>query len=153
MIIRTYFDQFERVKRFLNRIENQERNSTEYDDDLWSFFQNCLHLRDWIINDTSINITSSEVKKYVKNNEELRICSDLAIKSKHMECTRTNYDNADITNRSVTIYAPCMNTNEKGTSTCEHTITLKDGRKRVALDVARKAVEAWENFLKDNGLM
>jgi len=50
----SYLEQFRRVKRFLKRIGNQDRDATKYDDDLWGFFQNCWHLKDWIKNDPQI---------------------------------------------------------------------------------------------------
>lgn len=155
------FEQFERVKRYLKRIENQDRDSTEYDDDLWSFFQNCHHLKDWIINDTDIpdevkgieTKVGGNIEKFVSNNEELRICADLANRSKHLELTRNSREDAKVTNRNTRIYVPLVGSDSTGTSTCEHIITLRDGSKRIALDVARKAVKAWESFLSENNLI
>jgi len=144
----SFRDQFSRVQRFLRRIEDQDRDSTEYDDDLWSFFQNCHHLRDWIIYDSDVgDIIKKKVSEFAKINEELRICADLANRSKHLRLTRNVREDARVTNRSVTIDLGL------GTSTCEHTITLKDGSKREALDVARMAVEAWKQFLSGEGLI
>jgi hypothetical protein len=139
-------EQLERVKRFLNRIEDQDRDSTQYDDDLWSFFQNCYHLKDWIRNDPVVpNQVKRTVEEFVRRNDELRICADLANRSKHLKLDRPR-DDAKITSRSVIV---CVG----GISTCEHAITLRDGSKRIALDVARKAVDAWESFLSKNGLI
>ena len=49
-----YHEQFERVGRFLHRIRRDDRESVEYLDDLWAFFQNAWHLKDWIMNDSSL---------------------------------------------------------------------------------------------------
>jgi len=147
-----FLKQFERVKRYLRRIENQDRDSTEYDDDLWSFFLHCYHLKDWIKNDTEVAVEIRQtVEDFVNKNEALRICADLANRSKHLRLDRVR-DDAKITSRSVTIYPPTAGSDSVGTSTCEHTITFRDGKKRIALDVAREAVEAWERFLLDKGL-
>lgn len=58
-----------------------------------------------------------------------------------------------LTSRDVKILVPTAGSDSVGTSTCEHIITLGDGRTRIALDVARKAVEAWKGFLSDNKLI
>ena len=149
-----FLEQFERVKRYLKRIENQDRDSTEYDDDLWSFFLNCYHLKDWIRNDPEVEEEiRGGVEEFVSGNEELRICADLANRSKHLKLDRFVRDDARITSRNVIVYAPTAGSDSTGTSTCEHTITLRDGHKRIALDVARKAVEAWGCFLSDKRLI
>jgi len=149
-----FLDQFNRVKRFLNRIEAQDRDSTAYDDDLWAFFQNCYHLKDWIKNDPSVGYDiRNGVEVFVNNNKELRICADLANRSKHLELDKHIRDDAKITSRNVTISVLTAGSDSEGTTTCEHVITLGDGSKHLALDIARQAVKAWERFLSDKGLI
>ena len=47
-----YIAQLKRVRRYLEKIQNRVRKSwDDYDDDFWSFFQNCWHLKDWIRNE------------------------------------------------------------------------------------------------------
>ncbi|MBA7587703.1 hypothetical protein ES708_29737 [subsurface metagenome] len=154
----TFLKQFERVKRYLNKIEDQDRDSTAYDDDLWSFFQNCHHLKDWIKNDPDVadevkGEKGTRIEEFVGSNRGLRICADLANRSKHSELTRSSRVDAKVTSRNTTIYVPTAGSDSVGTTTCEHTITLGDGSKRIALDVARKAVKAWESFLSENKLI
>lgn len=149
----TVIEQYKRVKRYLNRLEHQDRDSTEYDDDLWAFFQNCYHLKDWIKNDPSVRADiASKVEGFVNNNLELRICSDLANRIKHLSLDRVR-EEAEVTNRNVNIEVPLVGSDILGTSTCEHVITLGDGSKHIALDVARKAVENWTRFLSDKELL
>lgn len=153
-----FSEQFERVKRSLEKIENQDRDSTAYDDDLWHFFQDCHHLKDWIINDPNVpekikGENGDNIERFINSSEELQICADLANRSKHLELNRAPRIGAKVTSRSVTIYPPTAGSDSVGTSTCEHTITLEDGSKRIALDVAKKAVKAWESFLSRNKLI
>lgn len=149
-----YLEQFERVKRFLKRIENQDRDSTDYDDDLWSFFQNCHHLKDWIKNDPNIEGAEDEVEEFVKSQEDLKICRDLAVRSKHLDLwPMPNGFNAEVISRHVNIYAPVAGSREVGTSTRECIIALEGRPTRIALDVAGKAVEAWRKFLSDKYLI
>ncbi len=152
----SYLEQFARVQRFLKRIENQDRDSNDYDDDFWSFFQNCWHLKDWIKYDDSI---SSDICKSIEegalNFLSLRICADLCNRSKHLKLTRNIREDAKITSRNTTVNAPTLSMNNennaklKCASTCEHIITLQDGSEFVALEIARQAVKDWESLLSE----
>jgi len=168
-----FMEQFERTKRSLKKIENQDRDSTDYDDDLWHFFQDCYHLKDWIKNDLSVpevikGTKGKKVENYINKNKELQICADLANRSKHLELTDSrNNINAEVTNRNVTIQVPTLHvtlshdrkniinsySDSPGKTTQELIITLSDGTKYNALNVARKAVELWGKYLSDNGLL
>lgn len=149
-----FLEQFNRVERYLKKIEDQDRDSTAYDDDLWSFFQSCYHLKDWIKNDPYVaGEIQRTVEGFVNGNEDLRICADLANRSKHLDLDKNIREDAKVTSRNVKILVPTAGSDSVGTSTCEHIITLGDGRTRIALDVARKAVEAWKGFLSDNKLI
>lgn len=89
-------EQFERSKRYLNRVRNiysgilspigHDRDS--YDDDVISFFIHCYHVRDWIIHLNKIGITARQVDQFINDHVPLRICADLANGSKHCQLTR-----------------------------------------------------------------
>jgi hypothetical protein len=46
-----YQDQLARIRRFLARVENLSvaENQVGYEDMLFTFFQHCWHLKDWIM--------------------------------------------------------------------------------------------------------
>ncbi|MDE1464137.1 hypothetical protein [Spartinivicinus poritis] len=49
-------EQLERVKRSLDRVKNNKNKSVaDYRGDLYHFFQDCYHLKDWIKNYSTIN--------------------------------------------------------------------------------------------------
>ncbi len=105
--------------------------------------------------DDSVQIEIKEnIEKRVEGIASLRICADLCNRSKHLMLTKTIREDAQVTERSVIVHAPVlsMDNNEnaklKCTSTYEHVVTLGDGSKRVALEVARQAVKDWEKLLK-----
>jgi hypothetical protein len=82
--------QFERVARTFQRVlDNQNRNPVEYEDDVWSFFQNCWHLKDWIKNDSQgvAKATRHKIDVEVKSYPALVMMGDLANKSKNLELT------------------------------------------------------------------
>lgn len=144
-------EQFDRVKRMLLRIENQDRGSNEYDDDLWSFFQNCWHLKDWIKNDSYLAPKISEnIEQEVKAYEAIMICADLANRSKHLKLNNKRRG-AQVVQRNVTIKmkSPIHSTEETiCSSECCHVISLDDGSTLVALDVAKQAVNEWEKIFR-----
>ena len=83
-----YMEQLNRVRRMLERINrNQNRSADDYGDDVWSFFQNCWHLKDWIKNDPHIPIHGS-IEDLVKTSPPLMICADLANGTKHLKFDR-----------------------------------------------------------------
>jgi len=71
--------------RFLRRVEKEEGDSTAQLDNLFSFFQNCWHLKDWIKNDDSISKrVRNAVVREVEHTDRLLYCADLANGSKHL---------------------------------------------------------------------
>ncbi|MFC1689812.1 hypothetical protein ACFL07_09205 [Pseudomonadota bacterium] len=82
--------QFNRVQRaFLRVLDNQNRKLVDYEDDVWSFFQNCWHLTDWIKNDTQgvAKATRGKIGVEVKSYPALMIIGELTNKSKNLEVT------------------------------------------------------------------
>ncbi len=84
-----YTDQLERLKRSywrLSQIDNgREHNmhSENYRDELYTFFLNCYHLKDWLKNDASFHINASAVEDYINNNNDLKLCADICNSHKH----------------------------------------------------------------------
>ena len=82
--------QFERVARTFQRVlNNQNRDPVEYEDDVWSFFQNCWHLKDWIKNDSQgvAKATRQKIDVEVNSRPALVMMGELANKSKNLELT------------------------------------------------------------------
>lgn len=142
-----WISQYERMQRAYARLLNKYRSSIDYDDDLRHYFQDCLHLRDWIHYDKTLplNITKS-ISDEFKAIKLLRIVSDLAIGCKHIEHTRTDLEGAYVTNISVTI------TPGQGSESF-HIITLGDGSKLSGQDIAKESYAAWDTLLKKLGLI
>lgn len=141
--------QWQRVLRFLERIDGpQGGSSDDYDDDLISFFMHCWHLKDWIKYDVNVDErVRKKIEDEVEKKPNLIMCADLANRSKHFTLLSKRLD-AAITNRDVRIRV-----GDKRGAICEHWITCEDGSKYNAKDVARGAVKEWEDFLKSNSLI
>jgi hypothetical protein len=156
-----YKQQYDRVGRFFSRLTNQNRSQIDYEDDLWAFFQNCWHLKDWIKIDLTIpqNIRGKiekEARKY--KYKSLRIAADLAIRSKHF-IKRLKPLDANITKKGVTVHVACLSlhlnskTGESHTdgecrSEYFYTIETKDGSEYDAVQIAKKAIADWDTIIK-----
>lgn len=142
----SYLEQYERLKRYWNKINDQNRSQVEYEDDLWAFFQHCWHLKDWIKNDPNLNIPIN-IETYINQHcPYLMICADLCNRSKHLKLTSSRRD-ANITNIGVTIHAPLIGSGEIGSVEYEYTVTLDDGTKYNTLIIAKEALDEWDNFI------
>ena len=155
-----YKQQYDRVGRFFNRLTNQNRSQIDYEDDLWGFFQNCWHLKDWIKNDLTIpqNIRDKiedEVKKY----KPLMIAADLANRSKHLTLNRQNRLDAKNTKKSVTVHVPCLDLHLNSKTGESHIvgecrseyfyiIATKDDLEYDAVQIAKKAIADWDTIIK-----
>ncbi|MCH8895788.1 MAG: hypothetical protein IH927_05950 [Proteobacteria bacterium] len=142
-----YREQLERVRRFLVRVQNEDRDSIGYDDYLWAFFQNAWHLKDWIKNDSSISTKSRErIRKAAEASDELQVCADLANRSKHFKLTNKRRD-ADVTSRNTTVFPGANRASE-----LTHIITLDDGTQLIAQELAKTVVDLWGEILAQEGL-
>jgi hypothetical protein len=164
----TWKEQYERVKRSLCRIENRNEDLSEYHkDDIWHFFQDCYHLKDWLKNDSTIDDKTKgkngdNIEKFVRSNIELQLCADLANRTKHLELLKERVDK-NIETRSIAFHGPTISIKNKngkevynsgpGKSNIEYFIQLSDKKYYEVLDIARKAVGLWEGFLKNNNLL
>lgn len=93
MATKKYLEQFLRTKRFLQRFAQLNTGvqhmqpSSHYDDDVYSFFQNCYHLKDWIKNDPYCSAWN-DVEAFINSNTDLQICADLCNSLKHLKLTK-----------------------------------------------------------------
>lgn len=105
-----YQEQFERTKRYLAKFKSindgklHDQPSAHYDDDVYAFFQNCFHLKDWIKNDATC-IAWSNVENFIRGNTDLQICGDLCIALKHLVQTRRPHstESPKFTGNDVTV--------------------------------------------------
>ena len=96
-----YLEQYERVKRWYERLMNinngipHTKNSESYKDEVYAFFINCFHLKDWIKNDPSNNVYADKVEKFVNSKKNLEICRKICHGAKHLIIEHPKLDKAD----------------------------------------------------------
>jgi hypothetical protein len=142
--------QWHRVERSFAKLGKVYNDTELYDDDIYHFFQDAWHLKDWIKNDPSISKTvRNSIEDEVKNVKPLRIAADIANGTKHMELKKPRPEKALLTERNVTIGL----SNPSATATHDLVFTLADGSKVSAKDVAADVMREWGLLLKKLGLI
>ena len=159
----SYQDQLERARRWLKRLEDASSHANdindplptekheEYEDYLYAFFQNCWHLKDWILNDTGAPTALQEAVRKVKKQGAtvtLMLCAGVANGSKHLRQAR------DPRRRAKTVGEIEVEIDPEGNSQTTYTYKVIDdyGNSYEAIELARQALEEWEMILrKSNG--
>ena len=150
-----YLDQYERVKRWYQRFksisESKEHNmpTDYYQDEVYAFFINCYHLKDWIKNDPSTNITEAEIENFVNSAEVLKVCGDLCNGSKHLTIKNPKLStNTRIGSRHFALNLgsifPIIH--------IEYEVISGD-KVYDAFTLATNCLNAWETFLKKKKLL
>lgn len=146
-------EQFFRVKRWHRRLEEinngkiHDRESDYYEDILYAFFQNCYHLKDWIINSGAL--AKDVIDNFINSNTDLMICRDLCNGSKHLKINNPSIDKNIIVNRRE--YSMSIG---GGPTKIEVCYWIHAGKYLVnAFDLATNCVVQWEAFLKSRNLI
>jgi len=151
-----YEEQFERVKRYLSKFKKindgkpHDQSSPYYDDDIYAFFQNCYHLKDWIKNDPACS-SWSRVEDYINSNPDLQICGDLCNALKHLTLKTTrSTENPNFGGSAITLDI----TEGIGVGADFHIaikyIVSTNSATIDAFDLAERCVKAWESFIQSN---
>jgi hypothetical protein len=120
-----------------------------YQDDLYAFFINCYHLKDWVKNDPEISTeVKGDIENFIANSEELSICADICNGSKHLKLKAPRKDpNTKVDARHFSLYlghGPVIH--------IEYMIE-SGGKIYDAHLLATKCLKAWDIFLKKYRLL
>lgn len=150
---RKWFEQFRRVKRWYTRFKSMDEGRPDtltlddYLDEVYAFFQNCYHLKDWIKNDDSININPKTVEDFVKNHQDLRICRDICNSTKHLEL-RSKKKKPEVVKRNIYLK---LSAPETPKISIKYGIDTNGGEKD-AFELATKCLHAWQTFLESHNV-
>ena len=146
-----FTEQFKRTERWhqqLKSIYERPPNDTgvyEALDNVYAFFQNCYHLKDWLKNDSFLKIPSSTIEDFVSQSQYLQICADVCHGSKHSRITTPRLD------ANTNVY-PEEWINENHDVLMRKFTVDSAGQKYDALDLAKNCVADWHIFLKAQGV-
>jgi len=149
----SWTDQWGRVQLGLARIEDIYAGRPEPEGtagasyDVFAFFVTCHHLVDWIASDAELTrSTHRKARALVSRSNELRMCADLANRSKHcsLRCARTGDLSTGPSGNDATVMIG------RG---AKHAFRVSSGGvEQDALDLARACVGSWRAFLAARGL-
>jgi len=140
----TYLEQLARTKRALDRMERiysgrGPASDEECRDDVLAFFQNCHHLKDWLIHDSSKMYSKARVEGFINANRELALCADLCNGAKHLKRnSNRSGEDPQMGAQSVTV----------GSGGIAYSFIVDADLGRTdALDLARKCMALWLGFV------
>src|SRR5262245_44176756 len=144
--------QWERVRRYYARFkaindgtEHAAASSDYYIDDIYAFFQNCYHLKDWIKNDkTAPQAKKDDVEDHINAHPCLRLCADICNGLKHLVLTKPLRSGAEpaMKGRQFGLWLGGEVHNVSVKQTIEHGGTEKD-----AFTLAGECMKAWELYM------
>lgn len=159
-----YFEQFERTQRWyeiLNkiRVSNAPEEQADYQvDNIYAFFMNCHHLRDWIINSKVLD--QKKVDDFRNLHIELKICRDLCNGPKHLKLDHPSIgdpSDQNILGKGVTLHKEYVPFGKSSNTDLplenSKYVIIADFKKFDVFKLADKCMELWEKFLKDNSLL
>lgn len=147
--------QFERTVRWHNRVMNisEERRQSgdlwEHQDFVNAFFQNCHHLREWLIK--SGVVSQHDVDTLVHNHVELQICRDICNGTKHMEINRASVDKDFTIFREYDhFHVPAP---DDGPHSMEYLVIRSGQHKYDLFDLVHRCMMIWDDFLRQKQLL
>jgi hypothetical protein len=141
--------QYNRVLRWQARVLDAVNGKPSADelDFLLAFFQNCLHLRDWLLADGVVD--ESELQALFQAHIELQICRDLANGFKHHTINRASVDSEFSTLRE---YIPKNWPSEYAYPNGKWMV-LAGGHQLGLVELANRCLSLWQQFLSSKGLL
>jgi hypothetical protein len=129
----TYRAQLDRVRRMRARFDEKYESLEAAQDIMWSFFQHCWHLKDWVMHDALLIAHAP--------GSPLRHCQGLCNATKHLETRRGEARHSHM-NANIGGGRPRM----------ECIIDDGTGQKILGHQLADQCIAEWDCILRANGL-
>jgi hypothetical protein len=138
-----------KMRRIYSGVPYAEDECEGYIDDIESFFVFCHHIRDFFLHPNGYKVDKRTVNEFVKRNDHLCICADIANKIKHRELKTRWTDKAYTEPRIVRVAWE-----SDGTNYVFHTMRGKcevvhQNQWIDALDLAERCMKSWDEFLTE----
>ena len=155
-------EQFERMKRWYERIKKIDQGEPHnlsfvnlppsyFYDEVYAFFINCYHLKDWIKNDDTVKLSSKDVEGFIDKNECMCLCADICNSKKHLKLDPTIHpprsdQDPEFRGREFPVN---LGGGDEPIIGVKFSIETKKGTID-AFELASECVRKWEEFIKDN---
>jgi len=114
-----------------------------YRDEVYSFFLNCYHLKDWLINDSGFPGSRTDVENYINANQELQLCADICNAHKHLQLdSPRSTQNPRVGSQKIDLNLGVGEAVIK----IKFTIDTASGP-RDAFELATRCLELWKKFI------
>lgn len=144
-----YLVQWECVQRWYQRFgeisvgKRHDRPSDFYQDEVYSFFMNCYHLKDWIKHDPTVLSLAERVESFITESKDMSLCADICNGIKHLKLLRhRSNEDPKFGKRLFKVGVGTRPT----TIAVEYTIETATGPIN-AYELATRCFEAWKVFL------
>ncbi|MGQ0557601.1 MAG: hypothetical protein ACT4PN_16845 [Nitrospiraceae bacterium] len=148
--IRSYRDQWDRLIRSYERLKKMDEgradeiHSENYRDEIYAFFMNCHHLKDWLLNDSEFP-ARTKVESYINSKKELQICADICNAHKHLHLTKKPRSAEQPKVGDLNIESK-LTARRVGVVRIEFTIDTASGPVN-GFELATKCVDLWRTFI------
>jgi len=155
--IPAYRIQYDRMKRWYDRFAAIDQGrphdtpSENYLDEIYAFFLNCYHLKDWLKNDSTLAVhIQQSVEPYINSSRVLMLCADICNSLKHLRLTGSRSGENPAFGRKQ--FAVDLGTGVTTSISLKYEV-VTDIDAVDAFSLATDCVAAWEAFLRANGLL
>lgn len=148
-----YRNQLDRARRMLERIETAASNldfieidDVAFQDDVWSFFQACWHVKDWVRHDPLVpQATKDAIKQQAERSRVLLMCHDVCNGTKHLKLTTPRAGGARYHSTESKLEGGLV-------VSMDGWIDDGAGNHISAKSLARQCIAEWERILQGHGL-
>ncbi len=151
-----YHTQYNRMKRWYERFvaidqgRLHDTSSDNYLDEIYAFFMNCYHLKDWIKNDNTVAThVQDSVETYINSNRSLRLCADICNSLKHLQLISSRSGENPTFGKKQ--FALNLGSGLPTTISLKYELDTTNGSED-AFDLATECIAAWDTFIENNGL-
>lgn len=147
-MIGNWQEQYRRMQRSYEKVNGEHHSTETYADDLYHFFMDCWHLKDWLRHDLTVpEELRTSIKKSAEADPALRVAADLANGVKHFKLAGRKRGGTEIVGNDVTIAIGA-----RISVIARYRVKNDAGHEFVAEDIARQALEVWDEILTKYGL-
>jgi hypothetical protein len=147
--VSSYIEQLDRLKRSYEKLvqidkgRKHDLHSDYYRDEIYVFFLNCHHLKDWLKKDSTFQVSNKSIENYINNNNDLRLCADICNAYKHvsLNCPRST-ESPIVGGQNINLK---LGEDSKVIS-IKFVIDTESGP-RDGFDLATNCLKLWESFI------
>ncbi len=134
-----------RPVRAIDQGRPHDQASDNYVDEIYAFFLNCYHLKDWIRQDGSIaRVDRDRIEAFINSNRDLRLCADICNALKHVTLSSPRSgENPAFGKKRFALSLGSGPT----TISLRYEVETETGCLD-AFEIAKKCVGAWDEFIK-----